>query len=380
MTDEFQSRFSVGTTLSYAQYMDIALYDESVGFYATVGRAGRRGDFLTSPEVGPLFGALIARRLDEEWLALGSPETFVVVEFGAGPGTLARSIAFAGPECAPALRYLMVERSAEQRALHAEHLEGWMGDVDAAGVETFVSGVGPGPKFASSPIAPYGITGVILANELLDNLAFDIVRHDGAGNFERLDVHHTGEGLEFVVAPTEVPASLAPVLFSAPAGEWMPLQEHAVRWLMEAVDRLDRGSVIAIDYGAATDEIARRPDMGWLRTFVGQERAGHPLDAPGGCDITADVAVDQLATAVRPTVITTQRQFLERLGISQLVEEGRQIWIEKASAPDVEALRARSRIGEAEALLESGGLGDFVVLEWTIGMAEAPEGSPENLR
>ncbi len=380
MTDEFRSRFPVGTTLSFAQYMDIALYDELVGFYATVGRAGRRGDFLTSPEVGPLFGALIARRLDEEWLALGSPKTFVVVEFGAGPGTLARSVAFAAPQCASALRYLMVERSAEQRAAHADHLEGWMGDLDAAGVDSFVRGVGPGPQFASSPIAPYGITGVILANELLDNLAFDIVRHDGAGNFERLDVRHAEDGLEFVVAPTEVPASLAPVLSSAVAGEWMPLQEHAVQWLMAAVDRLDRGTVIAIDYGAATDEIARRPDMGWLRTFVGQERAGHPLDAPGGCDITTDVAVDQLATEVRPTVVTTQRQFLERLGIAELVDEGRQIWTEKASAPDVEALRARSRIGEAEALLESGGLGDFVVLEWTIGTPEAPEWPPENLR
>lgn len=352
--------------MSFAQYMDIALYDESLGFYATIGRAGRRGDFLTSPEVGPLFGALLARRLDEEWFALGSPETFVVVEFGAGPGTLARSIAFASPECGSALRYLMVERSAEQRALHAEHLDGWVGDLDAAGVDSFVRGHNLGPQFASSAIAPNGITGVILANELLDNLAFDIVRHDGAGNFERLDVHHAEDGLEFVVAPTEVPASLAPVLASAAVGEWMPLQEDAVRWLMAAMDRLERGVVIAIDYGASTAEIAARPNMGWLRTFVGQERGGHPLDTPGSCDITSDVAVDQLGAAIAPTVIATQRQVLKRLGIDQLVEEGRKIWTEKASAPDVAALRARSRIGEAESLLQSGGLGDFLFLEWTV--------------
>lgn len=352
--------------MSFAQYMDIALYDESIGFYATIGRAGRCGDFLTSPEVGPLFGALLARRLDEEWFALGSPETFVVVEFGAGPGTLARSIAFASPECSKALRYLMVERSAEQRALHAEHLDGWMGDLDAAGIDAFVHGVGPGPQFASSSIAPTGITGVVLANELLDNLAFEIVRHDGGGNFERLDVHHAEDGLEFVVAPTEVPASLAPVLASAAVGEWMPLQNNAVHWLTAAIDRLERGVVIAIDYGASTAEIAARPEMGWLRTFVGQERGGHPLDTPGSCDITSDVAIDQLGAAVAPTVVATQRQVLERLGIAQLVEEGRQIWTAKAAAPDVEALRARSRIGEAESLLQSGGLGDFIVLEWTV--------------
>jgi len=260
----------------------------------------------------------------------------------------------------------MVERSAEQRTLHAEHLDGWLGDLDAPGVDSFVRGVGTGPRFASSSIAPYGITGVVLANELLDNLAFDIVRHDGEGNFERLDVHHGQDGLEFVVAPTEVSASLAAVLSSATSGEWMPLQEHATQWLAAAIDRLDRGVVIAIDYGATTAEIAARPEMGWLRTFVGQERGGHPLDNPGTCDITTDVAVDQLATIARPSVITTQRQFLERVGIAQLVEEGRQIWTENASAPDVAALRARSRIGEAEALLESSSLGDFVVLEWTV--------------
>ncbi|MEX1217696.1 MAG: SAM-dependent methyltransferase [Acidimicrobiales bacterium] len=366
MNETFRTRFPVGTTLSFAAYMDFALYDEVVGFYATAGGAGRRGDFITSPEVGPLFGALIARRLDEEWLALGSPETFVVVEWGAGPGTLARSVAFAAPACSDALRYVMVDRSARQRELHAVHLEGWSGDLDADELDAFFRITQSGPRFASSANSPESFSGVILANELLDNLAFDIVRHDGEGNFERLNVHHAEDGLEFVVAPTEVPASFAPVLASAAVGEWMPLQEDAVRWLMAAMDRLKRGVVITIDYGASTAEIAARPEMGWLRTFAGQERSGHPLDAPGSCDITTDVAIDQLATVLVPTVMTTQRQFLERLGIAQLVEEGRQIWTEKASAPDVVALRARSRIGEAEALLEQGGLGDFFLTEWSV--------------
>lgn len=366
MADEFRSRIPVGTTVTFAQYMEIALYDESVGFYATTGRAGRRGDFLTSPEVGPLFGALIARRLDEEWRAQGSPERFVVVEFGAGPGTLARSIAFAAPDCANVLRYVMVECSARQRELHTAHLEGWSGDLDADELDTFIRIASSGPRFASSAHSPDSFSGVILANELLDNLAFDIVRHDGSGNFERLDVHHGADGLEFVVAPTEVPVALDAVLASAAAGEWMPLQERAVQWLSDAIGRLERGVVIVIDYGASTAEIAARPEMGWLRTFAAQERGGHPLDDPGTRDITADVAFDQLATAMPPTVSTTQRSFLRRLGIDQLVDEGRRIWSEKASAPDVEALRARSRIGEAESLLEDGGLGDFVVAEWSL--------------
>ena len=366
MSDEFRSRFPVGMTMSFAQYMDVALYDEEVGFYATTGRAGRRGDFLTSPEVGPLFGALIARRLDEVWRALGSPEPFVVVEFGAGPGTLARSIALAAPACSSVLRYVMVERSARQRVLHAEHLEGWVGDLDATRLDEFVHDVGPGPRFASSASTPSGYCGLALANELLDNLAFDIVRHDGAGTFERLDVHHGVDGLEFVSVATDVPDVLAVILRATPAGEWMPLQERAAEWLREVISGLDCGVVLVVDYGAPTAELAARPQMGWLRTFRGQKRGGHPLDAPGTCDITADVAIDQLATVVPPSLITTQRDLLQRLGIDELVEEGRRVWTEKASAPDVDALRARSRIGEAEALLEPGGLGDFFVMEWEI--------------
>ena len=108
--------------LPFEAFMEAALYDETEGFYATTGGAGRRGDFLTSPEVGPLFGAVLARALDQWWKELGRPDPFVVVEAGAGPATLARSVLAAQPACGPALRYVLVERSAVQRARHADGL------------------------------------------------------------------------------------------------------------------------------------------------------------------------------------------------------------------------------------------------------------------
>ena len=83
--------------------MEAALYDPEDGFYASGGSAGRRGDFLTAPEVGPLYGAVLARALDTWWAELGRPDPFVVVEAGAGPGTLARSVLAAAPACLPAL-------------------------------------------------------------------------------------------------------------------------------------------------------------------------------------------------------------------------------------------------------------------------------------
>jgi len=86
------------------------------GFFTRGGGAGRRADFLTSPEVGPLFGAVVARALDAEWARLGRPDPFVVVEAAAGRGALARAVLDATPACRPALRYVCVERSAVLRA------------------------------------------------------------------------------------------------------------------------------------------------------------------------------------------------------------------------------------------------------------------------
>ena len=85
-----------------------------------------------------------------------------------------------------------------------------------------------------------------------------------------------------------------------------------------------------------------------------------PWEDPGSQDITYDVPFDQLPGGVR----STQAAWLRRWGIDELVDEGRRIWTERAAVADLAALRARSRVREAEALLDSAGLGGFVVAEW----------------
>ena len=97
--------------LPYDDVIELALYHPEHGFYSRGGGAGRGTDFLTSPEVGPLFGAVVARALDAWWADLGHPDPYVVVEAGAGGGTLARDVLAADPDCSPALRYVLVERS-----------------------------------------------------------------------------------------------------------------------------------------------------------------------------------------------------------------------------------------------------------------------------
>src|SRR5215218_6545670 len=103
--------------IPFDRFVDAALYDEEGGFFARGGGAGRAGrDFVTSPEVGVLFGTLMARFLDRVWSELARPDPFVVVEAGAGRGRLAADVLRARPDCTPALRYVLVERSAALRA------------------------------------------------------------------------------------------------------------------------------------------------------------------------------------------------------------------------------------------------------------------------
>jgi len=96
--------------LPFDAFVEEALYGDG-GFFSSGHGAGRAGaDFVTSPEVGQLFGALVAQYLDRVWDDLDRPDPFVVIEAGAGRGRLAADVLAASPRCAPALRYVLVER------------------------------------------------------------------------------------------------------------------------------------------------------------------------------------------------------------------------------------------------------------------------------
>ena len=366
--------------IRFSAFMDAALYDDTDGFYASGGHAGRRGDFLTSVEVGPLFGAVVARALDTWWDELDRPDPFTVVDAGAGPGTLARSILAAQPRCASALRLVLVERSAAQRARHADGLplvpatEAFAGatDLDADDVHdhpaTAAAAASRGPLVVSLAELPAGpFTGVIIANELLDNLPFDVLVWDGGWRSTLVAVDASdGERLVEVTVPAGPPAVgvRANLPSIAALGARVPVADDARRWVLDALDRIQHGRLVIIDYTSTTAELASRPWRDWLRTFRANERGVHPLREPGSQDITADVPLDQLPT---PSAVGTQAAWLARHGIDALVEEGRRVWSERAAIADLAAMRARSRVREAEALLDPAGLGGFTVAEWVVG-------------
>lgn len=318
---------------------------------------------------------MLARALDAWWNGLGRPDPFVVVEAGAGTGALCRAILDAHPACERALHYVLVERSERQRAEQArllplEPARQVLGPAVAADPEEAAHPVaGTGPVVTALDELPAGsVTGVVVANELLDNLPFRLLARRSDG-WDEVRVGLDGSRLVEVPVPAEPGVALAADRLApgAPAGGRIPLQEAAARWLREALALCRRGRVVVFDYAGTTADMATRPQPEWLRTYRDHRRGGHPLEAPGDQDITCEVAVDQLA-AVRPLAADrTQAAFLRDFGIDELAAAARAGWRARAHVGDLQALRHLSRVHEASALTDPAGLGGFRALEWVTG-------------
>lgn len=310
----------------FDDYMHRCLYGDQ-GFYTTGrGVAGRRsGDFITSPEVGPLFGAVLARWLDARWAELGQPAPFRVIDAGTGPGALLRSLERARPTCSRA----------------------W----ELIGVDPAIGTVMPSDLGDA----------VVIANELLDNLVVRLLERQDDGWVE-IWVDTDGPRPVECLEPlgTDDAFRLPAAITGLPVGSRTPWHETGARWVEEVLDR-GAASVLAIDYGARTTaELIDRG--GWLRTYRKHHRGNDPYIEAGSADITVDVAFDQLPGS---PALSTQREFLTEHGIGDLVDEGRQYWAANAATPDLHALMMRSRIAEADALLDPNGLGDWIVASWS---------------
>lgn len=322
--------------ISFSEFMQMSLYDETQGFYSQ-GGAGRRKDFITSPEVGPLFGKFVAKAIDKCWFDFNSPSEFTFLECGAGTGTLAKSILRSQLECKDALKYITVETSFQQSLEHP------------SSVQVLQS-------------MPEKIEkGIIFANELLDNLPFDIFESQENGSWMEVKIGLENEAIAEKLVPVN---EIYPSFKLNTANIRVPIQRKAQEWLKQASTILQNGRIVIIDY--AVEDFRYNQKKNWLRAYKQHEQQNDPLKNIGSSDITSDVDLYQLSEILVPTSIQNQDEWLRGLGLNDHLEKSRRQWKENAHNPDLAALEARSAIRESEALTDPSGLGSFKVVEWLL--------------
>jgi SAM-dependent MidA family methyltransferase len=296
--------------VTFAEFMEAALYDPAEGFY-TNAPIGPDRHFVTSPHVSPAFGDLVARQLAEAWDLLDRPRPFTVIEVGAGDGTLARQVLHAFrnvPDASSALRYVAVERSSGARRA-----------LDELGVEVHESLSGVAPR-----------TGCVVANELLDNLPFHRIRNrDG----QILEVVVDADGDDLVEVEAEPSADvLAAMRNPVPPGRERPVSAAALSLVRDIAGTLSRGYAFLIDYGFGPGE-----DPGPVRAYRDHRVLAEVLEDPGSRDVTAAVDLQALNDEARRAGLTvwgpvTQREALLALGF--------RLWLSGARARQADAERA----------------------------------------
>lgn len=354
LTERLRDRIAEGGPITFADFMEAALYDPEEGFYARMP-IGEEGHFVTSPHLSPVYGRLVARQVAEFWELLGRPAPFAVVEVGAGDGTLAHQILKAlHGEIKDVTRYTAVELGAgARRALQGSGIEtiGDLGDLE-------------GP-----------VVGSVIANELLDNLPFHRLRGTPDGPTE-LYVGDEGDRFVLVEGPLSSPAlsALAPAL--EPGAE-LVVSLAALDFVDQATAVLDRGYVWLVDYGFAGE--ARPQTVHGYRDHGVHEEV---LTAPGSTDITAGVdfaALVRHATGLGLHVWgpVSQRNALLSLGFRELDEQAQARQVEALNARlGIEAMRIYSDRNRANLLLGRQGLG----AAWVLCLGKDAHTMPQSVR
>ncbi len=303
--------------ITVAEFMEVALYDPAGGYYSQAAqRSGRAGDFFTSVDVGPLFGALIAVQLDEMWRRLGLGP-FDLVEAGAGNGRLTRDILDAAardfPDFYASLAVTLVERSGPARA-----------------AQRLTLGTHAGRLADSRVDLPSRVHGVILANELLDAFPVHVVAATQRGPRE---IHVTERNGRLVAVEGELSAparaELARLEHPLPVGVRAELCPAAREWIGQAAAALTRGFLLLIDYGHEARELHSGMHASGTLVAYRAHTAGAVgwLDEPGSNDLTAHVnltAVRQAAeeAGLRTLGLVDQTYFLLALGLAERLDTG----------------------------------------------------------
>ncbi|MER5951747.1 SAM-dependent methyltransferase [Streptomyces sp. NPDC001904] len=324
-----------GRARGWREATERALYGPA-GFYRRP--EGPAGHFRTSVHASPLFAGAVAELLCRVDAALGTPDRLTFVDMGAGRGELVSGVLRLLPESVHARVHACAVEIAERPA-DLDHRIEWR----------------------SEP--PGGITGLLFANEWLDNVPADVVETDADGTARLVLV--TPDGTESLSPGPlgDVEQHWLDTWWPLPSGPGLRAEvglERDTAWAA-AVGTVERGLAVAVDYAHTR---ASRPPFGTLTGF--REGREVPPVPDGSRDITAHVALDACATGPGARLLG-QRAALRALGVGADRPP-----LSLASRDPAGYVRALARAGEAAELTARGGLGDF---GWLVEPVEvAPDG------
>ncbi len=329
-------RISEHGKITFAEFMEIALYWPNGGYYPRLGAVPPPQDYYTAPMSHPAFGALIALQLEEMWRILGEPSPFTVVEQGAGTGRLAGDIRdfsqYIDPSFHRALQYVAVDRT----------------DVAA--------------PFSMEDAAASSIVGCILSNELLD--AFPVHRVT-VRNGKLLEIYVTRQEGRLVeslddLSTDDIRARLESEDVRLEEGQVAEVCLELEPWARQLATMLQSGFVLTIDYGyPSADLYDPRRSRGTLRCYYRHTFTADPYQHIGEQDITAHVDFTAVASlgqryGLEPYPLQSQASFMNNLGLPQFMDRLHS-----------EGLGQRERDANRMAMLElarPGGMGDFKAL------------------
>ena len=296
-----------GGWLPFDRFMALALYAPGLGYYASATRKfgllpASGSDFVTAPELSPLFGRALARQLKQ---ALSASGTDRIWEFGAGSGELAAQLL--GELGDTVRRYTIVDLSGALRACQRERL------------------CACGDRVEWIDSLPESMNGVVVGNEVLDAMPVQLLHFDGAAWFERGVVERDG-----AFAWDDRPTALRPPTDEGGSRSWEPgttteLHRQAEAWVATLGERLERGAAFFIDYGFPEAEYYHpQRSGGTLMCHRAHAVDTDPLVDIGAKDITAHVDFTGVALAAQEAGFdvagyTSQARFLMNCGLLELL-------------------------------------------------------------
>jgi SAM-dependent MidA family methyltransferase len=343
LAERIVARVRARGPITFAEFMETALYDPDGGYYTTRASLGFEGDFVTSADLGPAFGRSLSRAVADLWIAMGKAPSWDLVEAGAGRGILMRDLLGAlereRPDAARGARPAIVEVSPRMRAEQSLALEGR--DL----------------RWASVPRSLAPIHGVVFANEVLDAFPVHVLTRTAEGVREVYVGEENGALVEVLRAPS-APDLRWRLPESMPVGGRWETSPAAEGWVASLAAALVTGYIALIDYGGDETELLMRQGAGTLRGFAQHRLIADPLAEPGLHDLTASVDFTAIRRAAEGAGLqlvgmSTQRDVLVALGIREPSA--------RPSTP-IEQLRAASRRSAIDALLDPNGLGAFKVV------------------